>query len=357
MTMKDRRHVPDIQADPFGERSVPAGRRQLQLMGGRFHFESNSAELLRLVDAAYEGLPAHRFSPRPPRFRVKLILASSPGRRMPASARAPRRPRAPPIPMLNGAGFLGCATDNSTFVVLSPEDRTALIFVSKDMLRLPYHVRYELIEFAILTLASRAQQLVPLHAACVGHGGRGVLLMGASGAGKSTVALRCLTEGFEFLAEDSVFVEPNSMRGTGTANFMHIRSDSLAWLEPRIRGLIRKSPVILRRSGVRKYEINLRGGEFNLAERPLKIVAVAFLSARSGGTGSLVHRLSPADTRARMMREQAYGASLPQWKGFSRDLSELGGFEILRGADPSTSVAALRAVLGRGLKGSRQPPK
>ena len=36
---------------------------------------------------------------------------------------------------------------------------------------------------AVFTLAARVQQLVPLHAACVGLKGRGVLIMGASGAG------------------------------------------------------------------------------------------------------------------------------------------------------------------------------
>jgi hypothetical protein len=63
------------------------------------------------------------------------------------------------------------------------------------MLRFPYHARYELIEFAVFTLAARAQGLVPLHAACVGEEGRGLLLMGESGAGKSTASLhwRCGT--------------------------------------------------------------------------------------------------------------------------------------------------------------------
>ena len=33
----------------------------------------------------------------------------------------------------------------------------------------PYYARYELIELAFVTLATRGQALVPLHAACVGH--------------------------------------------------------------------------------------------------------------------------------------------------------------------------------------------
>ncbi len=97
-------------------------------------------------------------------------------------------------------------------------------------MRFPYHIRYELIEFAVFTLAARVQRLVSLHAACVGTGGKGVLLMGPSGAGKSTVALQCLLNGFDFLSEDSVFVAPRSMKATGIANFLHTRADSLRWL-------------------------------------------------------------------------------------------------------------------------------
>lgn len=346
MTAKNQRPASDFEADPFGERSVASGRRELQLMGGRFRFESDSSELLRLVDAAYKGLPGHRFSTRPPQFRVRLILAPAPG----------TRKGVPTIRMLNGAGFLGSATDTSTFVVMSHADRTAVIFVSREMLRFPYHVRYELIEFAVFTLASRAQRLVPLHAACVGLGGRAILLMGGSGAGKSTVALQSLLEGFDFLAEDSVFVAPDTMRATGTANFLHVRADSLKWLEAAKQALIRKSPTIERRSGVEKFEVDLRRKEFKLAKRPLKIIGVAFLSSRPGGSRPLLRRLSTADTLARLKREQAYGAGLPQWRGFSRTLLQLGGFEILRGAHPAASVEALRKLLRQGITKSRRSP-
>jgi HPr Serine kinase C-terminal domain len=355
MTVKNLRPVPDIEADPFGERSAATGRRELQLMGGRFQFESESPELLRLVDAAYKGLPNHRFSGRPPRFRIRLILAPSGGRRKAGSARAGGRKDAPRIRMLNGVGFLGSATDTSTFAVLSPVDRTAVIFVSRDMLRSPYHVRYELIEFAVFTLASRAQHLVPLHAACVGLNGRGVLLMGPSGAGKSTVALQCLSEGFDFLAEDSVFVEPLSMRATGTANFLHVRADSLRWLgRSPTRSIINRSPVIRRRSGVKKFEVDLRREEFRLAKAPLKIVGVAFLSPQAAGTGPLLRRLPAADTLQRLKQEQAYGAGLPQWRSFSRNLLRLGGFEVRRGAHPSASVEVLRSMLRQEATKSRR---
>lgn len=356
MITKKRRVDADTESDPFGERIAATSiRTGLQLMGGRFHFDSNSLELLRLVDAAYAGLPPHRFSSTPPEFRVKLMLTPGPRRRRSPPPIAPR-PDPPPFFMLNSADFLGGATEASTFVVVSPQQRSALVSVSRDMLRFPYHTRYELIEFAVFTLACRAQRLVPLHAACVGLDGRGILLMGPSGSGKSTVALHSLLNGFDFLSEDSVFVAPQSMRATGTANFLHVRADSLTWLGRSAASLIRKSPVIRRRSGVEKFEVDLRRGKFHLAKDPLKIVGVAFLSSRSAGKGPLLRRLSKADTLARLRREQAYGASLPQWHTFTRNLLRLGGVEIFRGSNPSTSVELLRSLLRHGIAKSARSP-
>jgi hypothetical protein len=343
MHTKNRRADPGIESDPYGEGVPVPVRKAVNLLGGRFCFESNSKELLALVDEAYAGLPGHIFSSAPKTFRVKLMLTPAPAK---SNRRIPRQKSPPPITMLQGAGFLGSATPSSTFVVLCPQERTGLVSVAAEMLRFPYHLRYEAIEFAVFTLACRAQGLVPLHAACVGLQGRGILLMGSSGAGKSTVALQCLLEGFDFLSEDSVFVAPNSMRATGAANFLHVREDSLQWLgRSRVRSIISRSPVIQRRSGVEKFEVDLRRKEFRLAQAPLKIIGVAFLSPRSGGTGPLLKPLSSSETLARLKREQAYGESLPQWRSFSRNLLRLGGFEMRRGPHPAAGAQALRSLL------------
>ena len=59
MTRKPDTTVPDLLADPFEERSQMIARKPIQMLGGRFQFESNSPQLLRLVDSAYLGLPGH----------------------------------------------------------------------------------------------------------------------------------------------------------------------------------------------------------------------------------------------------------------------------------------------------------
>ena len=332
--------LPDLYADPFRERSSLIAREDVALLGGRFAFESNSRRLLRLVDAAYSGLPAHRLSNVTPRLRIALLLSSA--------ERTRRHSEPPPLTMVSGAGFLGGSTAASSFVVLSPADRSALVIVSPQALRFPYHTRYELIEFAVFTLAARVQTLVPLHGACVGRDGRGVLLMGDSGSGKSTVALLCLLQGLDFLSEDSVFVAPETLLATGVANFLHVRADSLRWLARQDAAAIGKSPVIRRRSGVRKFEVDLRHAGYRLAPAPLQIGAIVFLCSQSAAGRPLLRPLGKAAMLAKLAHAQAYAANQPEWGRFARRVAKIGAFELRRGRHPLESVAALDRLLRFG---------
>lgn len=340
MTRKNDTMAPDLIADPFGEQMPIRSHKALQLLGARFEFESNSPELLRLVDAAYAGLPRHRLSAASPRLKVRLLLR-------PAKTSRPRgRFDAPPLDMFSGAGFLGGATDTSDFVVLSPRERAALVVVSPQMMRFPYHTRYELIEFAVFSLASRSQGLVSLHAACVGRAGRGILLVGSSGAGKTTVTLHCLLQGFDILSEDSVFVAPDGMLATGVANYLHIRADSLRWLKSAPdRAVITESPVIRRRSGVKKFEVDLRSAGYRLAASPLKIAAIVFLSAQGAAGGPLLKSLSKSDALAKLICAQAYAANQPEWTAFGKSVRAINAFELRRGRHPLEAVGALKALL------------
>jgi energy-coupling factor transporter ATP-binding protein EcfA2 len=238
------------------------------------------------------------------------------------------------------------AMGGASFVTLSTPQRAGLIVVSRDLLRHPYHVRYELLEFAVYVLAARAQGLVPLHAACVGYGGRGLLLLGPSGAGKSTLVLHSLLAGLEFLAEDSVLVKPARLLATGVANFLHLRPDSLRFLEPAERRALRRgSCAIRRRSGVAKLEIDLRRPPFRLATAPLRIEGVIFLSKRRGAPGALLGSLHKSAALRRLTAQQRYAAHQPGWQVFREQLARLPAYELRRAPHPRQAVAALRALL------------
>jgi len=222
------------------------------------------------------------------------------------------------------------------------------VVASADMLKCPYHLRYELIEFAVFVLATRAQGLVPLHGACVGRQGRGVLLLGESGSGKSTLTLCSLLQGLELLAEDAVFVQPQTMLATGVANYLHVRADTLQFIEGEaVRRWITAAPLVRRRSGVQKSEADLRLGPGALAPSPLSLACAVFVSSEAAAAPErLLSRVSPTGLAERLAADQSYAAGQPGWQHFAERLTRLGVYELRRGAHPRASVDALRALLG-----------
>ncbi|RAO77630.1 serine kinase [Dyella jiangningensis] len=325
--------------DPFLERT---GRRDVvhaSALGGDFRFESDSPELLQLARLAYEGLPAHRLSVSPPAFHVELRLLE---RRVDAPADEP-----PPVRAQSGAGLLCGVMDECNYVVMSPQEGRALVVASRDMLARPYHLRYELIEFAVFTMATRRLGLVPLHGACVGRHGRGLLLLGASGAGKSTLALHSLLGGLDFLAEDAVFVEPTSLLATGVANFLHVKADALGFIgDEAVRSWIREAPVIRRRSGVEKHEADLRHAPVPSSGGPLELVGAVFVSGQRAADADPLLRRMPTDaTASRLVADQPYASGQPGWAPFQQRMVERGVYELRRGSHPKASVDALLGLL------------
>jgi hypothetical protein len=317
-------------ADPFRERARRTTTLRLQVLGGAFEFVAASKALLDLARWAYGGLPAHRFRPRAPRLTVHLRLAErGESERLFAS----------------GAGLLTATASGSDAVIIAPSARSALVIVGEETLANRYLARYELLEFAVCTLAARSQSLLALHAACVGHEGRGLLLAGDTGAGKSTATLHALLEGFELLAEDSVFVEPRTLRATGVANFLHLRTDGVHGLAAAQAFRVARAPTIRRRSGIEKHEVDVRATRLALAPRPLRLAGLVLLSPARARGPRLLRRLEGAAAVRRLARLQPYAARQRSWAAFARRLDRVPAFELRRGERPEAAVDALREAM------------
>jgi hypothetical protein len=349
--MSQSRHTAALEParDPFGEQTPMAWHLRLQLLGGRFQFTGESQPLLRLLEHVYGGLPAprRRLLAAAPAFRI-MLRSSSQGR----AQRSARRPR---LTTLSGPAALLCAVmDAGNFSVVSPAERSGLVVLSPHQLSSSARACHQLLEFAVFSLAARAQGLLPLHAACVGRAGRGLLLMGSSGAGKSTVALHCLLQGLEFLSEDAVLVRPEQLLATGASNFLHLRRDSLRLLDDQaLLALVRKSPLTqhysgARNSGTQKFELNLRPLGRRLAGSPLAIDGIVFLSDRKAGACATVLPLPARELLARLAAAQPHATQLPAWRTFRQQLEGVQGFELRRGTHPAESAVALRHILELG---------
>ena len=117
----------------------------------------------------------------------------------------------------------------------------------------------------------------------------------------------------------------------------------LGW--DRDAAVICQSPVIRRRSGVRKFEVDLRRGSYRLAPSPVKIAAVVFLSKEQIGGRPLLEPLSNSSLLVKLRAEQAYAANQPEWSAFSKSVTKLEAFELRRGRHPLEAVESPEGLL------------
>jgi HPr kinase/phosphorylase len=67
-------------------------------------------------------------------------------------------------------------------------------------------------------------QVIRVHGTCVAREGAGVLLLGPAGAGKSDLALRLLSRGFDLVADDQVLIEDGAARpAAALAGLLEVR--------------------------------------------------------------------------------------------------------------------------------------
>jgi hypothetical protein len=174
-----------------------------------------------------------------------------------------------------------------------------------------------------------------------------LLLVGSTGAGKSTAALHCLLEQFDLVSEDSVLVAPDSLRVTGLANFLHIRHDGLHFIDDaKVAARLRRAPVIRRRSGVRKLEIDLRTFGHRPGSRSPTIAGVVFLSPESVSERcAMAEVVTKRELEAQLKATQAYAATSPGWRTFVRSITSVPAFVVRRGRHPSDTTRVLRHLL------------
>jgi hypothetical protein len=90
---------------------------------------------------------------------------------------------------------------------------------------------------------------IALHAACLLSGGKGLLVSGRPGAGKSTLAVHLMEAGFEYAADDVVLIAPDG-RATGVVFAPALKSGAWAMIE-KFRPDLGKSAVHSRPDGKR----------------------------------------------------------------------------------------------------------
>jgi hypothetical protein len=109
----------------------------------------------------------------------------------------------PPAPSCRGQhNLITLVADAENYLVSDTQKGVAFGWLSEAAARKHAYLRCHFIEGSVLIMLE-CLYLTPVHAACVALEGRGVLLCGDGGAGKSSLSYACARNGWTFLSDDS----------------------------------------------------------------------------------------------------------------------------------------------------------
>lgn len=165
-------------------------RREFYPHGFPMRLSTNSGAVLSAAEEIWGDMP-RRFE-EPPIEVACLVAGAGAG--------------LPPFPTVRARRhLLTSISDVENHLACDLAAGAASIWVTETVARNPEFLRYHYLEAAVYSLLD-TRHLVAVHAACVALDGRGVLLAGVSGAGKTTLAYACARRGWVYTADDASFI-------------------------------------------------------------------------------------------------------------------------------------------------------
>lgn len=129
----------------------------------------------------------------------------------------------PPAPVTRANRYLfSIVADADNQAILDLKAGFASIWLNQATVCHSLYLRYYFLEGAAYTLLSTSAATA-LHAACVSRHGRGVLLCGDSGAGKSSLSYACARAGWTYTSDDASYLLHNTDHPRVVGNSHQIR--------------------------------------------------------------------------------------------------------------------------------------
>jgi HPr Serine kinase C-terminal domain len=194
---------------------------------------TNCAEVLAAAEENWKSFDK-MFAAPPVQLRIAVLKGEASQCPPPPTCRGQR----------NLVMFVASAHD---FAVCDLTTGFASCWLSGSIVENGAYLRYYFLD-AIALLLIEALYLTPIHAACVAFQGRGVLLCGDSGAGKSSLSFACARRGWTFVSDDANFLVRGGEQRVVVGNPYHLHFRESATelfadlkshgLSPRINGEI-----------------------------------------------------------------------------------------------------------------------
>jgi hypothetical protein len=298
-------------------------------LGGGMHVKTNSREIIQTVQESWGGFP--RLFDGPP-IELRVVVSDD-----------AQAPRATGVVWRAQGHLVALLSDHNNFAICDLPKGFAFSWLTPATARDHEFSRYFYLDTIAQLLLWQTHLTPRIHASCVARNGRGVLLCGESGAGKSCLAYACARRGWSFITDESVAVARGSRDriALGKPRQMHFR-ETAAEIFPELAGRLTT------RNALGKISI-----EVHTAELPgihtafqCRAAAVVFLNRNPGGGGRLVP-LSAEDAFARLDRDLPLfeGPLHAENRAALRYLVDTGAFE-LRYHDLDEAVDLLETLVG-----------
>lgn len=207
-------------------------------------------------------------------------------------------PPEPSYRMMMGAHITVADKDNYSVVDL---DRCqVMITISEAALAHPLYAQYFLLGMPAVCVST--SMATPVHAGCVAFEGRGVLLCGDSGAGKSSLSYACASNGCTYVTDDASFLLNGGTERMISGDCYKVRfRPTAASLFPELEGLD-LTPRAAGKPSIEMETASMPGIECTQLTRADYIV---FLNRRTGGTQELLPYNK--DVARQFMRQTIWG--------------------------------------------------
>ncbi len=228
---------------------------------------SNSATTLRAADRSWSTY-RQRHDQAPLEIRLALSASSSPGCVEP--------------PVFRSQGhLLSIVSDRENFAFLDLHRGFAFGWATEATAQNQEYFRQCLLDVMIYPLLE-VRHLITLHAACVMFRGKGILLAGNSGAGKSSLSYACARRGWTFVSDDASAFRRTSHNPNVIGHPQKFRfREPVGQLFPEFRGL----RSTLRAYGKPTIEVNTRLLENIVTAEESSVDAIVFLNRAAYKSG------------------------------------------------------------------------
>ena len=191
----------------------------------------------------------------------------------------------PPTPVFRANRYLfSIVADADNQAILDLNAGFASVWLNQATIRHSLYLRYHFLEGAAYVLLC-ASAVTALHAACVSRYGRGVLLCGDSGAGKSSLSYACARAGWTYTSDDASYLLHDTAhpRVVGNSHQVRFRPTAKA-LFPELEG----RGITPRAEGKPSIEVPISEFAGLITANEVRIDFIVYLNRGASEVGELI---------------------------------------------------------------------